>query len=58
MAALIISALMYFKLKEMLEKYTSLKFNTLTTHLLNKQIIYFATNPSIVLLFYDYSSVL
>ena len=57
MAALVINALMYFTLKEMLAKYTSLKFNALLTRLLNKQIVYLAKNPLIALLFYDHSSV-
>ena len=38
---------------QMLAKYTSLKFNALSTHLLNKEIVYFDKNALIVLLFYD-----
>ena len=57
MAVFIISILLHFTLKQMLAKYTSLKFNALSTHLLSKQIVYFDKNVLIVLLFYDYSSV-
>ena len=52
------SVLLYFTLKEILTKYTSLKFNALSTHLLNKQIAFLDKNVSIVLLFYNYSSIL
>ena len=39
---------------QMLAKYTSLKFNALSTHLLNKEIVYFDKNALIVLQFYNY----
>ena len=55
------SVLLYFTLKELLTKYTSLKFNVLSIHLWNKQnipVVFFNKNVSIVLPFYNYSSVL
>ena len=44
-----------YTFKEVLTKYNSLKFNALSTHLLNKQIVFFDKNVSIVLLFCIYN---
>ena len=52
----VLSVLLYFILKDVLTEDTPLKFNTLI--LLNKQIDFFDKNVSIVLLFYNYSSIL
>ena len=43
-----LSVLLY---KEVLTKYTSLKFNALSTHLLNNQMVFFDKNVSIALSF-------
>ena len=51
-----LSVVLYFTLKDVLTKYTSLNFSTLSTHLLNKQMVFFDKNVSVVLLFYNYSS--
>ena len=51
-----LSVLLYFTLKEVLIKYTTLKFNALSTHLLNKQMVSFDKNVPIVLPFYNHSS--
>ena len=53
-----LSVLLYFTLKQLLTKFTSLKFNTLSTHLLNKQRVFSGKNVSVVLSFYNYSSIL
>ena len=50
-----LSVVVYFTLKEVLTKYTSLNFSALSTHSLNKQMVLFDKNVSIVLLFYNYS---
>ena len=50
--AVLKSVLLYFTLKDVLTEDTPLKFNTL-----NKQIDFFDKNVSIVLLFYNYSSI-
>ena len=53
-----LSVLLYFTLKDMLTRYNSSKYNDLSVHLLNKQMVFFATNMSIMLPFYNYSSIL
>ena len=49
-----LSVLLYFTLKDVLTEDTPLKFNTF----IDKQIYFFDINVSIVLAFYDYSSIL
>ena len=53
-----LGVLLCFIYKEVLTKYTSLKFNALSTHLLNKQMVVFDANVSIMLVFYNYSGIL
>ena len=54
----VLSVLLYFTLKELLTKYTSLKFNALSANLWNKRMVSFDQNMSTVLPFYNYPSIL
>ena len=52
-----LSVLLYFILKEVSTEYTSLKFNVLSAHLLNKQMDLFDKNVSIEPQFYNYPTI-